>query len=83
MLMRMPRLGQFVFSISGEKPFQSFSAAKHELDELSGVSIGGCMISGAPVSQAWPGSAWHRTSPTKSSITRLERSPRRRRLPAS
>ena len=37
-LMRMPRLGQFVFSVSGEKPFQSFSAAKRELDKVSGVS---------------------------------------------
>ena len=38
MLMRMPRLGRFVFSVSGAKPFQSFSAAKRELDKLSGVS---------------------------------------------
>ena len=37
-LMRMPRLGRFVFSVSGAKPFQSFSAAKRELDKLSGVS---------------------------------------------
>ena len=37
-LMRRPRLGRFVFSVSGEKPFQSFSAAKRELDQLSGVS---------------------------------------------
>jgi len=36
-LMRMPKLGKFVFSASGSKPFQSFSAAKRELDKLSGV----------------------------------------------
>jgi integrase len=37
-LMRMPRLGQFVFSLSGAKPFGRFSAAKRDLDKLSGVS---------------------------------------------
>jgi integrase len=37
-LMRMPRLGRFVFSVFGGKPFQSFGAAKLELDTLSGVS---------------------------------------------
>ena len=37
-LIRMPRLGRFVFSVFGRKPFQSFSAAKLELDRLSGVS---------------------------------------------
>lgn len=37
-LMRMPRLGQFVFSASGEKPFRNFSAAKRELDKVSGVA---------------------------------------------
>jgi integrase len=37
-LMRMPKLGKFVFSPSGTKPFQSFSAAKRELDKLSEVT---------------------------------------------
>ena len=37
-LLRTPKLGKFVFSLSGTKPFQSFSAAKRELDKLSGVS---------------------------------------------
>jgi integrase len=37
-LMHVPKLGKFVFSLSGTKPFQSFSVAKHELDKLSGVS---------------------------------------------
>ena len=37
-LNRTPTMGAFVFSLSGTKPFQSFSAAKRELDELSGVS---------------------------------------------
>ena len=37
-LMRMPRLGQFIFSNSGTKPFQAFSAAKRQLDALSGVT---------------------------------------------
>jgi len=36
-LVRAPKLGKFVFSLSGTKPFQSFSAAKRELDKLSGV----------------------------------------------
>jgi integrase len=36
-LTRRSRPGKFVFSLSGVKPFQSFSAAKRELDELSGV----------------------------------------------
>ena len=37
-LMRTTRLGKFVFSLSGTKAFQSFSAAKRELDELSQVT---------------------------------------------
>ena len=37
-LMRTPRLGKFVFSLSGTKPFQSFSSAKRELDKLSQVT---------------------------------------------
>ena len=37
-LMRMPRLGKFVFSVSGTKPFRSFRAAKRELGKLSEVS---------------------------------------------
>ena len=37
-LMHMPKLGRFVFSLSGIKPFQSFSAAKRDLDRLSAVS---------------------------------------------
>ena len=37
-LKRTPAMGEFVFSLSGTKPFQSFSAAKRELDKLSGVS---------------------------------------------
>jgi integrase len=37
-LLRRSRLGAFVFSISGKKPFQSFSSAKRELDEISGVA---------------------------------------------
>jgi integrase len=37
-LKRTPTVGDFVFSLSGTKPFQSFSAAKRELDRLSGVS---------------------------------------------
>jgi integrase len=37
-LMRRPRLGKFVFSLSGTKAFQGFSAAKRELDQLSQVT---------------------------------------------
>ncbi|MBK5198908.1 MAG: site-specific integrase, partial [Methyloceanibacter sp.] len=37
-LNRSPNMGDFVFSLSGTKPFQSFSAAKRELDKLSSVS---------------------------------------------
>ena len=32
------KLGKFVFSRTGESPFQDFSSAKRELDVLSGVS---------------------------------------------
>jgi integrase len=52
-MVRMPKLGKFVFSLTGTKPFQSFSAAKRDPDKLSGVSDGGCMICVAPASQAW------------------------------
>jgi integrase len=38
LLMHMPRLGKFVFSYSGTKPFRSFSAAKRELDKLSEIT---------------------------------------------
>jgi integrase len=35
---RAPRLGHFVFSLSGIRPFQNFTKAKRALDELSGVT---------------------------------------------
>jgi integrase len=37
-VMRMPKLGMFVFSLSGTRPFQSFGKLKRELDKRSGVS---------------------------------------------
>src|ERR1700736_759570 len=37
-LNRANKIGPFVFSIDGAKPFQEFSRAKRELDELSGVT---------------------------------------------
>ena len=37
-LLRMPRFGNFVFSKLGTRPFQNFSAAKREIDKLSGIS---------------------------------------------
>jgi integrase len=37
-LMRTPKLGKFVFSLTGTKAFQSFSAAKRELDMLCSVT---------------------------------------------
>src|SRR5262245_56096192 len=37
-LMRMRKLGRFVFSLSGTKPFQNFSVAKRNLDKLSHVT---------------------------------------------
>jgi integrase len=37
-LMRTPKQGNFVFSLTGKKPFQNFSAAKRELDKHSGLS---------------------------------------------
>jgi integrase len=37
-LNRAAKIGPFVFSIDGAKPFQEFSRAKRELDELSGVN---------------------------------------------
>jgi integrase len=36
-LVRAPKLGKFVFSLTGTKPFRSFSGAKRDLDKLSGV----------------------------------------------
>jgi integrase len=36
-LIRMPKIGEFVFSSSGSKPFQSFSKFKHDLDKRSAV----------------------------------------------
>ena len=36
-LRRIPKLSEFIFSRSGVKPFQGFSAAKRELDKLSGI----------------------------------------------
>jgi integrase len=36
-LIGMQKIGQFVFSASGTKPFRSFSTFKRELDEMSGV----------------------------------------------
>jgi integrase len=38
LLMRVPKLGKFVFSLTGLKPFQGFSAAKRDLDQVCGVS---------------------------------------------
>jgi integrase len=37
-LMRMPKVGGFVFSVSGVKPFRNFSKSKRDLDRRSGVS---------------------------------------------
>jgi integrase len=37
-LKRTPAMADFVFSLTGANPFQSFSAAKRDLDKLSGVS---------------------------------------------
>jgi len=34
----MPRRGEFVFSLTGEKPFRSFAEAKLKLDKFSEVS---------------------------------------------
>ena len=38
LIKRASRLGSYVFSISGVKPFQNFTIAKRALDELSGVT---------------------------------------------
>jgi integrase len=38
LIRRASRLGSYVFSISGVKPFQNFTNAKRALDELSGVT---------------------------------------------
>jgi len=37
-LMGMPKLGKFVFSFTGTKPFSRFSAGKRMIDEVCGVS---------------------------------------------
>ena len=36
-LMRVPKLGRFVFSLTGEKPFSGFDTGKRAIDELCGV----------------------------------------------
>ena len=38
MLMRAPKLGEFVLWLTGTKPFQSFSEAKRGLDQVCSVS---------------------------------------------
>ncbi|MGA7455072.1 MAG: integrase arm-type DNA-binding domain-containing protein [Rhodoplanes sp.] len=38
LIARVPRLGDYVFSLSGVSPFQNFARAKRALDELSGVT---------------------------------------------
>lgn len=38
LIARVPRLGDYVFSLSGVRPFQNFARAKRALDELSGVT---------------------------------------------
>jgi integrase len=37
-LMRVPKLGKFVFSFTGTRPFSRFSAGKRMIDEVCGVS---------------------------------------------
>ena len=64
-LMRMPRLGKFVFSVSGTKPFQGFSAAKRELDKLSEVTGWRLHDLAAHVCRAWLGLALRRMWPTR------------------
>jgi integrase len=54
-LMRMPRFGRFVFSLSGGNPFQSFSAAKRGLDKVSGVSDWRLHDLRRTCVRAWPG----------------------------
>ena len=53
LLMRVPTLGKFVFSLTGLKPFQGFSAAKRDLDQVCGVSDCGSTTCDEPVSRAW------------------------------
>ena len=68
--MRMPKLGRFVFSLSGSKPFQSFSAAKSELDTLSGVHAWRLHDLRRTCVSGMARLGWRRTSPTKCSQTR-------------
>jgi hypothetical protein len=35
---RVPKLGRFVFSLTGEKPFSRFDTSKRAIDELCGVT---------------------------------------------
>jgi integrase len=65
--------GPLVFSLRGSKPFQDFSTAKRQLDQLSGVT-GRFMICAGPACPGWRGSEWPRMSRTKSLITRPARS---------
>jgi integrase len=38
-LMRVPKLGEFVFSLTGTKPFNGFCAAKRRIDELNDMQV--------------------------------------------
>ena len=68
-LARMPKYGDFVFTIQGIKPFRRFSAAKRKLDALSGLPGGGCTICDALACQEWLDLASPHTLRTRCSIT--------------
>ena len=70
---RVDKIGALVFSHSGNVPFQDFSVAKRELDQLSGVAGGGFMTCAGPACRAWQGLVLRLMSPTRFSITKAAR----------
>ena len=72
-LNRTPATGDFIFSLSGTKAFQSFSAAKRELTRSLVSWSGSSMICAAHVYRAWPGLVFLRMSLTRCSTTRAGR----------
>jgi integrase len=74
-LMRTARLGKFVFSLSGTKPFQNSARPNANSTSSPESRAGGSMICAAPVSPAWRGLASLRMSPTRCSTTKREQSP--------
>jgi site-specific recombinase XerD len=70
-LMRMPKVGSFVFSVSGVKPFIASARRNGIWTEGRGSRVGGSMIFAGLASRGWPGSGSLRMSLTRYSTIRV------------